>query len=101
METVGHRLIRQVNETMTYRFGKYIIPTELAMEIKTHFANKNIKDMSRMRKLTFEDAEKIRKLKANTSITLMELATRYKVDFKTIWRIVNNETYLTREREYK
>lgn len=100
-ETVGHRLIREVNNKMTYRFGRYVIPSELALEIKSHFDEKNkAKDNSRERKINYEIAQHIRFLYSRSRITIAELARRYDVDYKTIWRIIHNITYTSEKREY-
>lgn len=52
------------------------------------------------RKLTFDQAEEIRKLYKKGNITHKELGTMYHIGERTIHYILNNSIYRTRERVY-
>lgn len=92
-ETTGHRLIRQVDKYMLLRNGKYVIPAELAMEIKSHFDEKRRpKNFERARKLTTQQAAAVKNMRANGA-KHREIAKHFKVSYKTIWNIINNVTY--------
>lgn len=60
---------------------------------KTHYATLN-NSLRSTRKLSFYQAQSIRKEKQKTKISNSELASKYKVSKAIIGNIVNNKTYL-------
>jgi hypothetical protein len=65
--------------------------------IENKLWGKNILDK---RKLTDGQAKEIREKYQPRKYTYQKLADEYNVDFKTIWDIVNNKSYIKKEEDY-
>lgn len=96
VEARSVRLLKEVYSQMVYRFGRYVIPAELALTIKEYIEPKPKNRVSPGRKFSDDEAIEIRnKRKKGDSIS--ELAKQYGVSTPTILNLVEYRSYKVRK----